>query len=91
MELIFDDQAVADLEGIFNWIAQDSPAAARNVTDRLLASIELLTSFPFMGHITVRRPGTPERPPPALPVCGEGGMGMRSARFPLSQKGLEPL
>lgn len=51
MELIFDDQAVADLEGIFNWISQDSPAAARKVTGRLLTSIGLLTSFPFMGHV----------------------------------------
>lgn len=51
MELIFDDQAVADLEGIFNWISQDSPAAARKVTDRLLRSIGQLTSFPFMGHV----------------------------------------
>ncbi|AMA59153.1 type II toxin-antitoxin system RelE/ParE family toxin [Bradyrhizobium sp. CCGE-LA001] len=51
MELIFDDQAVADLESIFNWISQDSPAAARKVTDRLLNSIGLLTSFPFMGHV----------------------------------------
>ncbi len=42
---------MADLEGIFNWIAQDSPAAARKVTDRFLMSIELLTSFPFMGHL----------------------------------------
>jgi len=51
MELVFDDQAIADLEGIFNWIAQDSPATARKVTVRLLRSIELLTSFPFMGHV----------------------------------------
>ena len=49
MELIFDDQAVADLEGIFNWVSQDSPAAARKVTDRLLKSIGQLTSFPFWG------------------------------------------
>ena len=50
MELVFDDQAIADLEGIFNWIAQDNPAAARKVTDRLFESIQLLTSFPSMGH-----------------------------------------
>ncbi|WP_283806053.1 type II toxin-antitoxin system RelE/ParE family toxin [Bradyrhizobium sp. LTSP849] len=50
MDLVFDDQAIADLEGIFNWIAQDSPVAAKKVTDRLFKSIGLLTSFPFMGH-----------------------------------------
>jgi len=36
MKLVFDDQAIADLESIFGWIAQDSPATARTVTDRLL-------------------------------------------------------
>jgi plasmid stabilization system protein ParE len=28
MKLVFDDRAIADLENIFGWIAQDSPAAA---------------------------------------------------------------
>src|SRR4051794_7435010 len=51
MKLVFDDQAIADLENIFNWIAQDSPATAKIVTDRLFSSIELLISFPFIGHV----------------------------------------
>ena len=50
MKLVFDDQAIADLENIFNWISQDSPATARTVTDRLFSSIELLISFPLIGH-----------------------------------------
>jgi len=50
MKLIFDDQALADLEGIFNWIAQDSPATAKIVVDGLFSSTELLISFPLMGH-----------------------------------------
>jgi toxin ParE1/3/4 len=50
MELVFDDQAIADLEGIYNWIAQDSPTAAKSVVGRLFSSIELLISFPLMGH-----------------------------------------
>lgn len=66
MELIFDDRAVADLEGIFNWISEDSPAAARKVIDRLLESIGLLTSFPFMGHVG-HDPGTFEWVVPRLP------------------------
>jgi plasmid stabilization system protein ParE len=49
MKLVFDDQAIADLENIFNWISQDSPATARTVTDRLFSSIELLISFPLIG------------------------------------------
>ena len=66
MEPIFDHQAVADLEGIFNRISQDSPAAARKVIDRLLKSIGLLTSFPFggtsgmtPGHLSGSRRGCP--------------------------------
>jgi toxin ParE1/3/4 len=50
MQLVFDDQALADLENIYNWIAQDSPATAKTVVDRLLGSVELLISFPFMGY-----------------------------------------
>jgi len=33
MELVWDDEALADLEDIFNWIAQESPAAAKTVVD----------------------------------------------------------
>ena len=51
MELVFDDQAILDIENIFSWIAEDSPAAAKIVTDRLLSSLELLISFPFIGHV----------------------------------------
>jgi len=50
MELVFDDQAIIDIENIFSWVAQDSPATAKIVTDRLFGSIELLISFPFIGH-----------------------------------------
>ena len=51
MKLVVDDQALADLESIYNWIAQDSPATARSVVDRLFSSVELLISFPFIGHV----------------------------------------
>lgn len=50
MHLVFDDQAIADLEGIYRWTAQDSLAAAKTVVERLFSSIELLVSFPRMGH-----------------------------------------
>jgi toxin ParE1/3/4 len=66
MELVFDDRAVADLEDIFNWITLDSPAAAKIVTRRLFSSIELLISFPFMGHAG-RHPGAFEWVVPRLP------------------------
>jgi addiction module RelE/StbE family toxin len=66
MKLVFDDQAIADLENIFNWIAQDSPTTAKTVVDRLFSSTELLISFPYMGRIG-RDPDTFEWPVPRLP------------------------
>jgi toxin ParE1/3/4 len=57
MRLVFDDQAVADLENIYHWISQDSPSTAKVVIERLFSSIELLISFPPMGHID-RDPAT---------------------------------
>jgi len=66
MKLVFDDQALADLENIYSWIAQDSPSAAKTVVDRLFSSTELLISFPFMGHVG-DDPGTFEWVVPRLP------------------------
>lgn len=66
MKLVFDDQALADIEDIFEWIARDSPATARSVVDRLLSSTELLISFPSMGHAG-HDPGTLEWVVPRLP------------------------
>jgi plasmid stabilization system protein ParE len=51
MRLVFDDQAVADIETIYHRISQDSPSTAKLVIERLFSSIELLISFPLMGHI----------------------------------------
>jgi toxin ParE1/3/4 len=39
MRLVFDDLALADLEGIYHWIAQDSPQAAKAVVERIFASL----------------------------------------------------
>lgn len=66
MKLVFDDLALADLEDIFQWIAQDSPVTAKTVVDRLFSSMELLNSFPLMGHVG-RDPGTREWVVPRLP------------------------
>jgi len=55
MKLVFDDRALGDLEGIHQWITQDSPRAAQAVVERIFASVELLASFPHMG-----RPGGEE-------------------------------
>jgi addiction module RelE/StbE family toxin len=66
MELVWDDEALADLEDIFNWIAQENPAAAKTVVDRLFSSTELLIDFPFMGRAG-REPDTFEWVVPRLP------------------------
>jgi len=75
MRLVFDDLALADLEGIYHWIAQDSPQAAKAVVERIFASLELLTSFPFMGR-PGREEGTREWVVPRLPYVA----GVRGAR-----------
>lgn len=66
MHLVFDDQAITDLENIFSWIAEESPATARTVIDRLFSSIELLISFPGIGHVG-HDPDTLEWVVPRLP------------------------
>jgi addiction module RelE/StbE family toxin len=66
MKLIFDDRALGDLEGIYHWIAQDSPRSAKAVIDRIFASTELLASFPHMGR-SGRDEGTREWVVPRLP------------------------
>lgn len=66
MKLVFDDQALADLSDIFDWIAQDSPATAKIVVDRLFSSTELLISFPYTGHAG-HDPATFEWVVPRLP------------------------
>ena len=66
MKLVFDDRALADLEGIYHWIANDSPAAAKAVVERVFASVEHLAAFPLMGHAG-RDDGTYEWVVPRLP------------------------
>jgi toxin ParE1/3/4 len=66
MKLVFDDRALGDLEGIYRWIAQDSPRAAKAVVERIFASSELLASFPYMGRAG-REEGTREWVVPRLP------------------------
>lgn len=66
MRLTFDDRALGDLEGIYHWIAKDSPKSATAVVDRIFASSELLASFPYMGRAG-RDEGTREWVVPRLP------------------------
>ncbi len=66
MKLVFDDLALADLEGIYDWIAKDNPSATKAVVERLFASVEHLATFPQMGHVG-RDEGTYEWVVPRLP------------------------
>ena len=66
MKLVFDEKALVDLEGIYNWIAKDNPSAALAVVERVFASAEHLASFPQMGHAG-RDEGTLEWVVPRLP------------------------
>jgi plasmid stabilization system protein ParE len=66
VDLVWDDEALADLEDFFNWIAQENPGAAKTVVDRLFSSTELLIDFPFMGHAG-REPNAFEWAVPRLP------------------------
>jgi toxin ParE1/3/4 len=66
VKLVFDDLALADLEGIYNWIAKDNPKAAFAVVERLFESVEHLAAFPHMGH-GGRDEGTYEWVVPRLP------------------------
>lgn len=60
MKVIIRASAFADLEGIFNWIARDSPANARRVADRISAAVtDTIVPFPHMGRAGTRR-GTRE-------------------------------
>ena len=66
MKLVFDERALADLEGIYNWIAKDNPRAALAVVERVFESVEHLATFPRMGHAG-RDEGTFEWVVPRLP------------------------
>lgn len=50
MKVEWSEPAVADLEGLRDYIARDSPHYARLFIDRLLISIEPLAEFPEMGR-----------------------------------------
>jgi toxin ParE1/3/4 len=52
LKIIIRESALADLENICTWIANDSPANARSVAVRLLDAIEIkIASFPYIGRI----------------------------------------
>jgi len=55
----FHPEAEADLDAIWEFIAEDSLEAADRMIDAIEATIEALVPFPHQGH---RRPDLTERP-----------------------------
>ncbi|CAE6698886.1 MAG: type II toxin-antitoxin system RelE/ParE family toxin [Thermomicrobiales bacterium] len=51
MTLIWTRRAIADVQAIKQFIAQDSPHAAQLVAQRLVAAVDRLTLFPESGRI----------------------------------------
>lgn len=59
MQIVWSEQALADLEEIEHYIEQDKPQAAGRVANHLLSSVEHLAEFPHLGR-QGRRPETRE-------------------------------
>ena len=61
MRLIFDEEALDDLQGIFDWISSENPRAAQRVIDRIFRKLELLLvpGFARIGRAGLD-PGTRE-------------------------------
>lgn len=65
MKIVLSPQARADLIAIFDYIADDNPAAAVRTTDRILQSVYMLSTFPEMGRTGIM-PETRELSLPCL-------------------------
>ena len=61
MKVVFDDDALDDLQRIFAWIAKDDRRAAEEVVARIFNKVERLTTpgLTNMGHLG-QDPGTRE-------------------------------
>jgi toxin ParE1/3/4 len=58
--IVWSPQAIRDVESIRAFIAQDSPAYAELIAERLVFAVERLQEFPESGRIV------PERQNPAI-------------------------
>ena len=66
MKVIVRDSALADLDGIYAWIAKDNHVAAAIVVHRVFDSIDLLSLFPYVGRVSKIRAAL-QWPVPKLP------------------------
>jgi plasmid stabilization system protein ParE len=58
-EFVLHPEAYADLEEIWEYIADESPDAADRLIEEIFAAIRSLVPFPYLGHI---RPELTKRP-----------------------------
>lgn len=56
-KIIFSPQAVADLEAVVRYIAEDNPEAAFRVGQALIDRVQILENFPLIGAPYPKRPG----------------------------------
>ena len=66
MQVKWLPRALIDLMHLREYIAQDSPGAAKSVADRILGTVSYLREHPEIGRAG-RRPGTREMIVPGLP------------------------
>ena len=50
MNIVWREQAEADLDALTDYIAKDNPQAALHVYDTILAAVDRLASFPTLGR-----------------------------------------
>jgi toxin ParE1/3/4 len=55
MSVSYSRRALAQLDGIFEYVARDDPAAAKRLIQRIEQLIQLLGRFPLMGRTTNRQ------------------------------------
>ncbi|MGH6895606.1 MAG: type II toxin-antitoxin system RelE/ParE family toxin [Geminicoccaceae bacterium] len=77
MEVLWLDDALADVTGIYRYVAADNPRAAARVVARIQAAVRLLSATPHRGR-PGRWPGTRElvvpRTPDIVPYRVEGDL-----------------
>jgi plasmid stabilization system protein ParE len=52
MRVRWSETALAEIEGIFSYIHERNPSAARAVVERIDGLTALLDEFPLVGHVT---------------------------------------
>ena len=56
-KIIFSPQAIADLEEVVRYIAEENPDAAVRVGNALIDRVAILENFPLLGSLYPKRPG----------------------------------